>query len=99
MNDDNNPAMADSSSDKGLGNGHTTQIIVNGRNREVIGKELSFIQVVKLAFDDAVFNDVTVYTVTYKRGSGHKPEGTMVEGETVKVKEGMVFNVKRTDKS
>lgn len=99
MNDDNDPASAGSGSDKGAGNNHTTQIIVNGRNREVSGKELSFVQVVRLAFDDAVFNDVTVYTVTYKRGSGPKPEGTLVEGETVKIKEGMVFNVKRTDKS
>lgn len=99
MNDDNNPASAGSGSDKGFGNHHTTQIIVNGRNREVSGKELSFVEVVNLAFDDAVFNDVTVYTITYKRGDGHKPEGTMVEGETVKIKEGMVFNVKRTDKS
>lgn len=78
---------------------HTIEIIVNGRTRQVSGKELSFVQVVNLAFDDAVFNDVTVYTITYKRGDGHKPEGTLVEGETVKIKEGMVFNVKRTDKS
>ena len=99
MNDDNNPASAGSSSDKGSGNNHATQIIVNGHNREVSGKELSFVQVVKVAFEDAVFNDVTVYTITYKRGDGHKPEGTLVEGETVKIKEGMVFNVKRTDKS
>ncbi len=78
---------------------HTTEVIVNGRTRQVSGKELTFVQVVNLAFDDAAFNDVTVYTVTYKRGEGHKPEGTLVEGETVKIKKGMVFNVKRTDKS
>lgn len=78
---------------------HTTEVIVNGRTRQVSGKELTFVQVVNLAFDDAAFNDVTVYTVTYKRGEGQKPEGTLVEGETVKIKKGMVFNVKRTDKS
>lgn len=99
MNDENNPASVGSGSDTGRGNHHTTHIIVNGRNREVSDKELSFVQVVNLAFDDAVFNDVTVYTITYKRGGGHKPEGTLVEGETVMIKEGMVFNVKRTDKS
>jgi len=32
-------------------------------------------------------------------GHGSKPEGTLVEGDTVKVKEGMIFNVARTDKS
>lgn len=75
------------------------KIMVNGRPKEVHSKVLTFVEVVKLAFDDAVFNDVTVYTITYKRGEGNKPEGTLVEGESVKVKEGMVFNVKRTDKS
>ncbi|TAM25712.1 MAG: hypothetical protein EPN62_03350 [Candidimonas sp.] len=83
--------------------GHDTnkvyKIMVNGRPKEVHSKVLTFVDVAKLAFDDAVFNDVTVYTITYKRGEGNKPEGTLVEGESVKVKEGMVFNVKRTDKS
>lgn len=97
--------MNDANSGKTPGNGnsdgndHTTEIIVNGRTRQVSGKELTFVQVVNLAFEDAVFNEVTVYTVTYKRGPDQKPEGTMVEGDTVKIKKGMVFNVKRTDKS
>ncbi len=99
MNDDNKPASAEDGSDKSRGNNHSTKIIVNGHNREVSGKELTFVQVVNLAFEDAVFNEVTVYTITYKRGDSHKPEGTLVEGETIKIKEGMVFNVKRTDKS
>ena len=76
-----------------------TKIIVNGRQKETAAKELSFQDVVRLAFDDAVFNDVTIYTITFKRGHGDKPEGTLVEGETIKVKEGMIFNVARTDKS
>lgn len=85
------------------GNGHqppkSTTIIVNGRPKEVTAEELSFVEVVRLAFDDAVFNETTIYTVTFKRGQGNKPEGTLVEGESVKVKEGMIFNVARTDKS
>ena len=40
-----------------------------------------------------------MFTVTYTRGEGHKPQGTLVEGETVKVKDGMIFNVTATDKS
>lgn len=85
------------------GNGHqppkSTTIIVNGRPKEVVAKNLSFAEIVRLAFDDAVFNDVTIYTITFKRGHGDKAEGTLVEGESVKVKEGMIFNVARTDKS
>jgi histidinol dehydrogenase len=39
------------------------------------------------------------YTVTYRRGHGNKPEGTLVEGDKVQIKEGMIFNVTATDKS
>lgn len=77
---------------------HVT-IVVNGRPKEVEERELSFREVVALAFENPVFNDTIVYTVTYKRGHGGKPEGTLVEGEVLKVKEGMVVNVLRTDKS
>lgn len=74
-------------------------IIVNGRPKPVTQKELSFEEIVQLAFPGSVPNDTTVYTITYKRGHGHKPEGTLVAGEVVKVKEGMIFNVTATDKS
>ena len=40
----------------------------------------------------------TIFTVTYRRAQGNK-EGTLVEGETVKVKEGTIFNVTPTNKS
>lgn len=72
-------------------------IIVNGREKVVTTKEISFAQVVALANLPSGPN--IVYTVTYRRGEGNKPEGTLVEGETVKVKEGMIFNVTATDKS
>ncbi len=75
-------------------------IVVNGKQKTVATKELTFGEVVKLAFPDAVLNDgKTVYTVTYKRAEGNKHEGELVQGETVKVKEGMIVNVTRTDKS
>lgn len=77
----------------------TTTIIINGREVEVDKKELTFAEIVELAFGDAPTGDNIIFTVTYKRGHGNKPEGTLVEGESVKVKEGMIFNVTRTDKS
>ena len=43
--------------------------------------------------------DGRVLSVTYKRGQGSKPEGTLVPGASVKVKEGMVFNVSETGQS
>jgi hypothetical protein len=74
-------------------------IIVNGRPREVRQTQLSFVEIVKLAFPEAVFNEITVYTVTFKRGPADRPEGSLVEGESVHLKNGMVFNVSATDKS
>ena len=40
-----------------------------------------------------------MFTVTYRRGRGDKPEGTLVEGGQVRAKNRMVFNVTATDKS
>ncbi len=74
-------------------------IIVNGREKSWNEKEISFEQVVKLAFDNYVDNGTTMYTVTYKRGQGEKPEGSMVKSDVVKVKDKMIFNVTATDKS
>lgn len=74
-------------------------IIVNGREKEFAGKEISFEQVIALAFGEVSANPNISYTVTYKRGEGNKPEGSLVAGESVKVKEGMIFNATATDKS
>jgi Multiubiquitin len=99
MSNESKSSTAESGAGVGEQDRKSVQIIVNGRVREVSTKELTFVQLVNLAFDDAVFNEITVYTITFKRGDGPKPKGTLVEGETVKIKKDMVFNVKRTDKS
>jgi hypothetical protein len=78
---------------------HLVTVIVNGRPREVMKDELTFREIVALAFDNPPFGENIVYTVTYKRGHGNKPEGTLVDGESLKPKEGMLINVARTDKS
>ena len=74
-------------------------IIVNGREKTVEKKELTFDEVVDLAFDDPQRGENISFTITYRRGpDGHK-EGSLLEGKSVKVKDGMIFNVVRTDKS
>ncbi|MCB1599568.1 MAG: multiubiquitin domain-containing protein [Lysobacterales bacterium] len=78
---------------------HTVTVVINGRPRQVEKDELTFREVVELAFDNPATGENIVYTVTFKRGQGNKPEGTLVEGETLKPKEGMLINVARTDKS
>jgi hypothetical protein len=80
------------------GPGKPLTIIVNAREKIVTEKELTFAQVVALA-DNLPTGPNVIYTVTYRRGEGNKPEGTLADGESVKVKDGMVFNVTATDKS
>jgi hypothetical protein len=75
------------------------EIVVNGKQRTVSQRELSYAQVVDLAFPGATNTAQTIYTVTYKRGEGNKPEGSLTDGDVVKVKEGMIFNVTPTDQS
>jgi hypothetical protein len=73
-------------------------IVVNGRSKEVAKEDITFSEIVALA-DGLLTGPFIVYTITYRRGHGNKPEGTLVEGESVKAKDGMIFNVTATDKS
>lgn len=78
----------------------TITIIVNGREKTVEKGELTFNEIVKLAFDNPPYGTNTLFTITYRKGGNeHRPEGHLVEGGTVKVKKGTIFNVTATDKS
>ena len=74
-------------------------VIVNGRERVIATKEVSFAEVLGLAFDPVPHGPNWVFTVTFRKGEGNRPEGSLTAGSYVKVKEGMVFNVTATDKS
>ncbi len=72
-------------------------ITVNGRPKTVTEKKQSYRQIAKLAYPDADFAKY-LYTITFFNGE-HGREGDLVEGEKVHVVDGMVFNVRRSDKS
>jgi hypothetical protein len=74
-------------------------IIVNARKKEVTSKELTFDQVVALAFNPVPSGPNIVITVTYRHGPHQNSEGVLAQGEHVWIKNGMVFNVKATDRS
>lgn len=74
-------------------------IIVNATPKAWKEREISFDQVVVLAFGAISNRPETGYTVTYSRGWEPKPEGTMVKDSVVRVKNKMVFDVTATDKS
>lgn len=77
---------------------HSITIIVNTRPKLFKGKEISFQQVIELAFGNYVENDTITYSVSYSKGV-HGQKGTMVKGDIIKVKEGEIFNATATDKS
>lgn len=79
--------------------GHTTTVIINARPYPVEAKELSYADVVNLAYRGSPpVGENVIITVTYTRGENGK-EGSMLPGDRVKAKNNMVFNVSATDRS
>ena len=72
-------------------------IIVNGRPREVTEHKLTYLQVVQLAYPGEQPSEGKVYTVTFSNPHGN--DGSLVDGQDIVIKDGMVFNVKKTDRS
>ncbi|MCP4004316.1 MAG: hypothetical protein GY725_08985 [bacterium] len=77
----------------------TITIIINGRKHQLSKHEVSFAEIVSLAFPGQSQGGNICFTIVFKRGPADQPEGTLVEGDIVKIRDGMVFNVTRTDKS
>ena len=74
-------------------------IVVNGRPKSVPSDELTFDEVVQLAFDPVPTGPHIMFAATFWNGGGRPPEGTLVQGGRVKIQDGTVFNVTATDKS
>lgn len=74
-------------------------IIINTRSYEVPKNDLLFEELAQLAYPDSPGGENISFTIGFRNGHGNKPEGSLVAGQSVKVKEGMIFNVVRTDKS
>ena len=74
-------------------------IIINGRRKRVDDDELSFDQVVALAFEDPPTGEFICFTIIYRNAAAPRSQGTLIEGEAVKIREETVFNVTVTDKS
>lgn len=73
-------------------------VIVNAERKKVSSREVSYTEVVSLTYPAPPSTD-TMFTVTYRNAMEPK-EGSLVEGQSVKVKEeGTIFNVRATGKS
>jgi hypothetical protein len=74
-------------------------IKVNSRDRRVERRLLTYWEIVKLAYPEAVPSEQIIYSIDYASGPDQNPNGTLVEGQSIFVKEGMKFYVTPTDKS
>lgn len=72
-------------------------IVVNGRRRTITDHKLTYIEAVHLAYPGEQPSETVSFTVTYS--NPHGKEGSLVEGQEVKVHEGMILNVRKTDRS
>jgi hypothetical protein len=59
--------------------------------------KLTYLEVVQLAFPSEKPTETIVFTVTYS--NPHGKDGTLVAGEEVVAKDGMILNVRKTDQS
>ncbi len=74
------------------------EIIVNGKPKPWYEETINYSQVVDLTFPPP-HKPTEVFTVQYSHGPKENREGTLVEGQAVTIKSGMIFDVTRTDKS
>lgn len=77
----------------------TIRIKLNGRWREVPPGQISYETLVEMAELTVQAGPNIYYTVTYRKGPRQNPDGSMQPGQSVHIKNGMVFNVRATDKS
>lgn len=75
-------------------------ILVNTRKRPVKGREISYGEVVDLAFPPPRSEDPdTYYSVTYSGAAQEPSSGEIGPGGSVQIKEGTAFRVTKTTKS
>lgn len=75
-----------------------TEIVVNGRGRTVPGDQVSFEQIVQIAFPADATPGV-VFSMTYRHAASQPHAGDLAAGGRVNIKKGTVFNVTRTVQS
>ncbi len=74
-------------------------IYINATPHEEEKDEMTYDEVVTLAFPDFPQHPERNYSVKYVRGQGNKPEGILSPGGQVKLKDGMEFTVTPTGQS
>jgi len=92
----NDPQTQNDSKDKEK----DVKIVVNGTEETVRKGYVDYDQIV--AFGVALglpMGQNILYTITYRKAEGKPHQGDLVQGQTVEIKHGTIFNVTATDKS
>ncbi len=69
---------------------HGYYIIINAIGEIWHNNEIRYDEIVKLTFSCPVD---CLFSITYRRGHCDKPTGILSKGESIEVKEGMIFDV------
>jgi hypothetical protein len=72
-------------------------IIINGRPKTVTDKKISFIDIITLAYGSFNQSEDIAYTVAYTNNK-HR-DGALVYNESLRIHEGVIFNVTKTNRS
>lgn len=74
-------------------------IFVNTEPHQVAGRTISFEALVQLGFETPPTGENILITVEYGKGPKENPKGSLKAGQSVKIKNGMEFDVVATDRS
>lgn len=77
----------------------TVPVVVNGRSQHLAKAEVSFEDLVALAYPDRPPALSEMFTVTYRHGPADRPEGSLAPTQTMRSISGASYNVTATDKS
>lgn len=90
--------MSDSAREKGPHRGEFN-IVVNGRAKKVDEHDLTFEEVVKLAYPAPPAEGDIIYTVVFHNAEQEPKNGTLVVGQSVTIRNGTSFDVKHAVRS
>ncbi len=74
-------------------------IFVNTEEHEVDKGDISYEELVHIAFPDSDNDPDKMFTISYRRGPSANDQGSLAPGQSVKVKNKMIFDVTPTTRS
>lgn len=77
------------------------RIVINGRSSMIDREDISYDELVSLAFPDVPLDSPgsNALTVTFRNGTPERPEGSLIKRDRIRLHPGTVFNVTATNKS